>query len=335
MEPGEAGSFAIGKDYFDYLLEHDHFLEFDSDSLLALGENLLAETQAKYREFEARIEAEGTGGGDPIFVPLSITRRDVLDYYNWEIEAVRDFVVEHELVTVPETIGRCTAVETPVFLRGVIGSIAYMPAGPFDSATAGYFYVPPIPDSMTQEERAYYYQRMHSRGFRGSVVHEAYPGHHLQLQLAALAPNDIRRWQMNNGLIEGWALYCEEMAYEAGLYLDQPERYLRVLGGIGFRAARIVVDVKLHTGQFDFAEAVRWMSETLESDTAWIKREVLRYTMTPGQPMSYLTGKRQIIELRDEMKRRRGDAFDLKQFHDRLLAEGSIPVPLIREKLLE
>jgi len=334
LEPGEPGSFAIGRDYFDYILKHDFLFDFDADSLLALGEALLAETTAKYDEYLQKMNESGDGNDENIFVPSSFTRDDVLDYYNWEIAAVRQFVVDQDLVTVPENIGFCEAVETPAFLRGVIGGIAYMPAGPFDTATTGYFYVPPLPDELTADERAYHFRRAHNRQFRGAVVHEAYPGHHLQLQLATGAYNDVRRWQMNNGLIEGWALYCEEMAYDAGLYLDDSARYLRILSGIGFRAARIVVDVKLHTGQFDFDRAVAWMSEVLEADTAFIKREVLRYTMTPGQPMSYLTGKRQITDLRREMERREGDDFDLKSFHDRLLAEGSIPVSLIREKML-
>ena len=148
-------------------------------------------------------------------------------------------------------------------------------------------------------------------------------------------PSEVRRWQMNNSLIEGWALYCEQMAYDAGLYPDQPRRYLGVLGGIVFRAARIIVDVKLQTGQFDFDQAIDWMVQTLDADSAYIRSEVLRYTMTPGQPMSYLMGKRQIVQLRDEMKAREGEAFDLKRFHDRLLSEGSIPISLIRKKMLK
>ncbi len=332
---GEPGSFAIGKEYYNYLLEHDAFFSFDADSLLTLGENLLAEAQTAYADYEKKLAEAGDTSRSPVYVISSLNKQDVIDYYNWEINTVKQFVIDHNLVSVPSEIGPCVAVETPKFLRGVVGAVAYEPAGPFDTAATGYFYVRPIPDSLSATGKERYCRQIYDRGFRGSVVHEAYPGHHLQLQLAARAPSDVRRWQMNNCLIEGWALYCEQMAYEAGLYSDQPRRYLRVLGGIVFRAARIVIDVKLQTGQFDFDQAVDWMIRTLDADTAYIKSEVLRYTMTPGQPMSYLMGKRQIMELRDEMKAREGDAFDLKRFHDRLLSEGSIPVSLIREKMLK
>ncbi len=335
LAPGERGAYAIGREYFDYILEHDFLLDFDSDSLLKLGESLLAEALAKYDEYEQTLSESDAEEQEDIFVPSSFSRDDILDYYNWEIAAVRQFVKDRDLLTVPETIGACKAVETPVFLRGVVGGLAYMPAGPFDTAATGYFYVPPLPDTLSADDREYHFRRVHDRQFRGAVVHEAYPGHHLQLQLAMGAYNDIRRWQMNNGLIEGWALYCEEMAYDEGLYEDAPDRYLRVLAGIVFRAACIVVDVKLHTGQLDFDEAVAWMCDVLEVDSTYIRREVLRYTMSPTQPMSYLIGKRQIVDLRREVEQREGGAFDLRSFHDRLLAEGSIPVALIREKLLE
>jgi len=338
LSPGQPTSFAIGKEYFDYILAHEHFFDFDADSLLKIGETLLTETIAAHEEIKKHLDSTGNSPDSPVFIPASISRQDVIDYYNWEIETVKDFVIANNLISIPEDIGSCEVMETPVFLRGVVGSIAYEPPGPFDRASTGYFYIPPIPEELSPEGREYYYKRMYNRGFRGSVVHEAYPGHHLQLQLAARIDSDIRRWQMNNALIEGWALYSEQMAYEAGLYEDNLAAYGRVLGGVIFRAVRIVVDVKLHTGEFSYDQAVAWMGETLKADSSdipWIKREVLRYTADPGQPMSYLMGKRAILELKDEVRTREGDDFDLRSFHDRLLSEGSIPIPLIREKMLK
>lgn len=333
LTPGEPGSFAIGKEYFDYILNHQYFFNFDSDSLLKIGEQLLARTQVAYREFDEKMNAGDPPQEKEVFVPASIGREDVMDYYNWEIETVRRFFKDRDLLTIPDDIGKCLAVETPAFLQGIIGGIAYEPAGPFDSATTGYFYVAPVAEELTAEQRLEYYLEMYDRDFRRWVVHEAFPGHHLQLQLAARAASDVRRWQMSNTLIEGWGLYCEEMAYDAGLYEGNPEAYLRVLGGVAFRAARIIVDVKLQTGQFDYDQAVAWMIETLGSNSNYIKKEVLRYTSDPGQPMSYLMGKQAIVDLRDTIKRRESDSFSLKSFHDRLLAEGSIPVELIREKM--
>lgn len=334
LTPGSPTGFAIGKEYFDYILQHEYFYGFDADSLLKIGEAVLAGTREAYQAKEKEYEAAGYFQRKPVFIPSAVIKKDVLDYYAWETNMVKQYLADSAVVTVPENIAECRVIETPEFMRGVTGSLAYQPAGPFDSSAIGYFYVGVVPDSLTAEQKERYFRSMHDRGFRGGVVHEVYPGHHLQMQMAARNPSDIRRWQMNNLMVEGWALYCEEMMYDRGLYEDNPGRYLRVLGGVQFRAARVVADVKLQTGQFNYDEAVAWMAETLDSDTNFIKTEVLRYTMDPGQAMSYLMGKLAIMDLRDKAARREGAGFNLRAFHDRLLAEGSIPIGLIEKKLL-
>ena len=135
-------------------------------------------------------------------------------------------------------------------------------------------------------------------------------------------------------MIEGWALYCEEAVYHHGLYGEEDAvRWLGVLGGIRFRAMRIVADVMLHTGQFTYDECVDWAIDALhitsESSKDYIRREIRRYTFQPTYQMSYLMGKREIMRLRDAAKARDGADFNLKAFHDALLAEGSIPPTLM------
>ncbi len=234
----------------------------------------------------------------------------------------------------PEDIAPVTVIETPPFLRAMISGIAYQPAGPFDSVQQAYFYVRPIPDRLDRGQVEARYRYVYRRGFRGSGVHEAYPGHHLQLQIAGRHHDPVRKWQMNPMMIEGWALYCEEAMYDQGLYgRDSPARRLAILGGIRFRAARVVADVKLHTGQFTYDQCVDWMCEALdadsESDREFIRKEVRRYTFSPTYQMSYLMGKREIMALRRAAEQRDGDRFSLKAFHDALLAEGSIPPTLM------
>jgi uncharacterized protein (DUF885 family) len=137
-------------------------------------------------------------------------------------------------------------------------------------------------------------------------------------------------------MIEGWALYSEEMMYKFGLFgTENPAQWLAILGGIRFRAARIVADVKLHTGQWSFDECVDWMIRTLnintESEEEFVRKEVLRYTSTPTVQMSYLMGKREIERLRDLMQFREGYNFSEQVFYDKLLSAGSIPPSLIWE----
>jgi len=330
ITPGEPLSFAVGKNNFDYLLQHQYFLDFDSDSLLKIGESMLAEAKQKYNDYLAEIESSGARV-DSVFAIDCISKDDILRYYNWEVNQTRLFLEENDIVTVPEDVGDCIVVETPPFLTGMISSIAYEPPGVFSPVQTGHFYVRPMPDSMDAGQRAAKYKYIHRRGFKGSVVHEAYPGHHLQLQLASKLNDDVRKWQECMLFIEGWALYCEEMMSEYGYYEDE-RQYLRVLGGIKFRAARIVLDVRLQTGGMSIDEAVQYMADAMDTEPAdWMRTEINRYVQQPTVPMCYLTGKREVLRLRDDLKAAEGDNFSLKNFHDRLLAEGSIPPALIRE----
>jgi len=329
---------AVGKNNYDYMLTNEHFLDFDADSLLKIGEALLAEADSAYREYEDYVEADHQNGRDSVFVPANFTKQDILDYYNWETRQVRIFLEDNDIVNIPENIAPVTVVETPPFLRSMIPGIAYQPAGPFDSVQQAYFYVRPIPDDLDRRQLEARFRYIHRRGFKGSVTHEGYPGHHLQMQLAGMNPDPIHKWQQNLLLIEGWALYCEEMVYEAGLFgHEDPVQWLGVLGDIRFRAARIIADVKLHTGQFTYDECLAWMMETLEaateSDRDYLRKEVRKITLTPTNRMSYLMGKREIVKLRTAMEERDGGSFSLPDFHNALLSEGSIPPTLMWEIL--
>ena len=336
MEPGPEMSFAIGRENFEYRLAHEHFLNISADSLLAIGESLLAEAQEAYHSYQEYVENNHQNGRDSVFIPASFNRQDLLDYYQWEVDQAKVFLTTHNILTVPEDIAPVRVEQTPDFLRSMIAGIAYQPSGPFDENQTGIFYVRPIPEDLDPAQLAARYRYVNRRGFKGSVVHEAFPGHHLQMQLAGRNPSPVRKWQSNVFFIEGWALYCEEMMYRAGLYGDEdPAMWLAILGGIRYRAARIVADVKLHTGQFSSKECADWMIEVLDADTESAKdyhrRMVRKYTLTPTVWMSYLMGKIEIERLRDDVKARDGDVFNEREFYDRLLAQGSIPPALIRE----
>lgn len=330
VTPGAEGAFAIGKEAFNYKLKNEYFLDYDVDSLLRIGETLFREADSAYHAYEGWLDSNRAEVDSP-FVLTCLTKQDLLDYYNWEIEQTRLYLIQKDIVTVPEDIAECIAVETPQFLRNVISSIAYQPAGTFNTNQTGYFYVRPISDSLEDAQKEAYFRFINRRGFKGSVVHEAFPGHHLQFYMASLVDDDVRKWQDNILYSEGWTLYCEEMMYESGFYGNDKRRYLNILGGIRFRAARIIADVKLHTGQFSIDSAVAWMTDVLGSDSSFIRIEVNRYAMQPTVPMSYLIGKGEVMRLRDDLKAREGENFRLKDFHDRYLSVGMITPKLIRE----
>ncbi len=331
-------SFALGKEKFDYLLATDKFLDFDSDSLLRMGESLFALTDSAMKVLRAQ-EAEMLKRqprvpqeDDP--APAGFSKQNVLADEEAEVDSMRAWVGCSNFAIVPEWIGPLKVVETPALLRRVIPGIAMEGATPLDKDQTGYMYIPPLPDDFDTALARRYYNTGRRHGYRGGIVHEGIPGHHFQISIANHNPSFIRRLQFNTCLIEGWALYCEQEVVEQGLYPPDSFPALRWLGGVRFRAARIIVDAKLHTGAFSYDDAWRFMVDKCWPDTAFFKAEVRRYCLSPSQPMSYLVGKTQILALRDEYRRKMGDRFSLEDFHDRLLTQGSIPVSLIRRKLL-
>ncbi len=330
--PGPENSFAIGVEDFNYKLLHQYFLDYDADSLLKIGEKLFDETKREYENYLAQLDVEPLNN-DSVYVIDCISKEDVLDYYRWEVEQTKLFMKEHDIATIPDDFGECKVVETPPFLTNVISSIAYQPPGTFSPVQTGMFYVRPLPANMDEQQREARYRYIQRRGFKGSVVHEAYPGHHFQFVNAARINDPVRKWHENACFYEGWALYCEEMMYDQGFYGADKRRYLNILRGVLFRAARIIVDVKLHTGQMSIDEAVEWMANALDRDISWIRVEVKRYAMTPTIQMAYLIGKLQILQMRDDLKAREGENFTLKSFHDRLMTAGSQPPPIVREIL--
>jgi uncharacterized protein (DUF885 family) len=336
--PSLGDSFAMGEADFDYLLATDKFLDFDSDSLLRMGENLFARTdslmkaQDKERAEYERLHPPEPPKDEP--APVGFSKKDVLADEQVEIDSMRAWVGSSNTATVPEWVGQLRVVETPAFLRRIIPGIAMEGPAPLDEVQTGYMYIPPLPETLDSAQRRQYYNTGRRRGYRGGIVHEGLPGHYFQLSVANHSQTLIRKLQFNTCLIEGWALYCEQMVVEQGLYPRDSFPDLRWLGGVWFRAARIIVDVRLHTGRMSYDDAWRFMVEKCWPDTAFFKAEVRRYCLSPSQPMSYLVGKTELMGLRDEYRKRQGDRFSLKDFHDRLLAEGSIPVSLIRRKLL-
>ena len=158
------------------------------------------------------------------------------------------------------------------------------------------------------------------------AFHEAVPGHHLQLSRLQLL-TDLPALQRQRSLpvfSEGWGLYAEQLAEEAGLYAD--DRGL--LGSIStslMRAARLVVDTGIHAFGWSRERALEFLAEHVPMPREFLAAEIDRYVVMPGQALAYLTGKLEIIRIRDEAQQRLGPAFSLPAFHAAVLDHGSLP----------
>jgi uncharacterized protein (DUF885 family) len=164
-------------------------------------------------------------------------------------------------------------------------------------------------------------------------IHEAYPGHHLQLAVAGKHPSLTRLFTEAPEFVEGWGMYSEQMMREQG-FDDAPNFRLNMHTDAIWRACRIVLDVRMHRGEIGVDEAIRWMVEQTSFEEPNARAEVNRYTYTPTYQLSYLLGKVLLLQLRADEQRRLGSAFSLRDFHDAMLRAGTMPISFQR-RLLE
>lgn len=328
------GTFAIGERWMNYKLEREHLLGMDCAALVALGEEHVARTKAAIEAEAKRIDPNRTWQDLIAEAKGKVPDPQKLKQaYIAETERARRFVTERRLA--PLAPGeKLEIIDTPVFERATIPYAAYLPPGPFDEDQTGYFYVTPIDTTRRADEQRQQLEGHNLAGLALTTVHEAYPGHHLQLCHANRGGSRLRRLGDSNLLAEGWALYCEELMHEQGFYEDRLTR-LYQLKDLLWRACRVVIDVRLHTGAMTFMQAVDFLREQAMLERVNAITEVRRYTMTPTQPMSYLVGKLEILAMRDEAQARLGSRFDLYAFHEALLSRGTLPPALVREELAE
>jgi uncharacterized protein (DUF885 family) len=166
------------------------------------------------------------------------------------------------------------------------------------------------------------------------AAHEGVPGHHLQIAIAHEAPGlpVFRRHGDYNAFVEGWALYTERLADEMGLYRDDMDR-LGMLSMQAWRACRLVVDTGIHAFGWSRQRAIDYMKENTAMSDDEIAAEVDRYTIWPGQALAYKIGQREIMDLRSTAKKAQGKKFDIRKFHDDVLKNGPLPLPVLREVL--
>jgi uncharacterized protein (DUF885 family) len=166
------------------------------------------------------------------------------------------------------------------------------------------------------------------------AFHEAVPGHHLQLsriQLLADLPS-LQRQRSITVFSEGWGLYAEQLAGEMGLYSDARQQLGAVSNSL-MRAARLVVDTGLHAFGWSRRRAGEFFTQHVPMPADFLAAEIDRYIVEPGQALAYLTGKLEILRLRDEAQRRLGPQFSLSAFHAAVLDSGSLPMPVLERTI--
>ena len=201
-------------------------------------------------------------------------------------------------------------------------SAEYSP-GSLDGSRPGIFYTP-IPDAT----------KYNTYSDESLFLHEAIPGHHYQISLTQeneLLPM-FRKTLWYSGYGEGWALYCESLGKELGLY-DDPYQYFGMLGAEMHRAIRLVVDTGIHSKGWTREEAIQYSLDNEAESEAGIISEIERYMAMPAQALSYKIGQLKIKELRQLSQLKLGDNFNISEFHNKILESGCIPLALLENKI--
>lgn len=317
------GDFAAGRKDFDRRLQHRHFLGLDADTLHDFGARLFARTHDELQQLTRELR----GDEDIAAMTAQIQARhadadQLLEHYRAGMKAARDFVRDRDLVSFPDG-EHLNVVNTPVFLRHQIPFAAYQEPARNDPRQQGLYYVTPVTADEDLGEH-------NEAGLLHTCVHESYPGHHLQFVTANLnerASTLPRLCNPSATLYEGWALYCEQLMQEQG-FLGQPENRFILLKDRLWRALRIMIDVEIQTRGVSIEQARERMQAELGFTAGQAMADLTWYSMAPTVPMGYGVGWALINGMRDCLHIE-GNGMSLKQFHDELLAEGSVALPLV------
>jgi len=320
--PRATSNWTLGKEKFEKLIALRD-LGMTSEQILRLGEEYLRKLKAE----RDRLVQQIAPGKTAEYVQKMVeadgpkTFEEALAFTEKTMEEAKEFVQKKNLATVHPG-DKLFVRETPAFMAPLIPSAALEMPAKYDKPQIGIYVVTKPKDTANLGKFLNY------KSIRNVAVHEAYPGHFLQgcvsnrksvLRLLISAPETV----------EGWAHYCEEMMAERGFNPDRDTRLIQVVYGM-FRAVRIILDVKLSRGEMTFDEAVNMLIEETRMSEEGATAEVRRYTQTPGYALSYLLGKHLILQLKQDVKKRMGDKFAEKLFHDTVIANGYLPFSLLR-----
>jgi uncharacterized protein (DUF885 family) len=328
--PRSKGSYAIGEANFLAKLKYDDMVAMPLPALLAKGEAQLAKDYAAFVETAKKIDPSKTPA--QVMQALSDTHPtpdQLVPSIRNSVEQARQFLIDKEIVSVPSDV-RVRIEETPPFARA--GGFASMDTpGPYETkATEAFYYVTPVEPEWTAEHK-----EEHLRLFNPWVVaiinvHEAYPGHYLQFLYAPRFPTKTRKLTFCGTNGEGWAHYAEQMMVDEGFGGGDLKYRLAQLQEALLRDVRYVVGIKLHTAGWTVEQGAKLFEEKAFQEPANAFEESRRGSYNPTY-LYYTLGKLQIYELRDEYQSKKNAS--MRDFHDAFVAQGALPIPLVRRIL--
>jgi uncharacterized protein (DUF885 family) len=245
------------------------------------------------------------------------------------VDKIKTFIREKKILTLPDP-DTCKIIPMPVFQRGF--SAAYLnPAPPLDPKADSLYAVAPPPAEWSAERRETFFREYNSSMLQILTIHEAYPGHYVQLAYSNRCPSLVRKVLWSGTFAEGWAVYTEQMMLDQGygdgdlsLRLHQLKFYIRAV-------LNAILDHKMHCDNMTDEDAMKLLVGRGFQTEAEAVGKVARAKQSSTQLSTYFVGRTAFYRLRQDVQRRQGDKFDLGKFHEAVLSHGTLPVKYLPE----
>jgi uncharacterized protein (DUF885 family) len=343
--PRANDQFALGREKYARLMLYGEGIALPPEQLLEIGRRELQREQRIFAETAARIDP----GRKPIDVFQAIqkehpTAENLLADTRKNLEAIRQFLPDHQIVTLPGDT-RVRMAETPQFLRAT--SFASMDTpGPFETrATEAYYYVTPVELDWPAARKEEWLTAFNFYTTDVVSIHEAYPGHYIQfLCLKASPASRIRKMFASYAFVEGWAHYTEQMMLEQGFGAGPAGDAAGALTAAKYRLAqsdeallrlcRLCVSIRMHCQGLSVDEATRFFRENCYYEAKPARQEAVRGAFDP-EYLYYSLGKLAFLKLREDYRQQEGTTFSLRKFHDEALRHGAPPPGMLREIMLK
>ena len=341
--PGSVTGSIVGVEIYKKILQYEHFIE-DIDELLSIGETHFAQLK-KELDFLAQDISPGKGWQEvtkDVIRPHHPSAEQLLESYMSEIDKAKLHVLAMDIIPSLPVDEKVVGFYTPEILRPFSPFGDFLNPPPFGTSNTGLLMlhsVKALQLPTEQEERLL--QAHDYTWIRVIAFHECYPGHHVQMLCAQKNSRILRKFLLSVYFYEGWGLYTEELAYETGFYArelrhdnsnvifsaEQCNKLVRLtqLRLRLWRAARVILDIKLNMGRMTYKECCEFLEHEVMFDPSSSCGEVFMYLSRPGYAPCYLAGYVEMMKLRDQVKMKVGSEFSLKEFHSSLLSRGCLP----------
>ena len=326
--PQATQDFVLGAERFSKMLHDTERVDMPLDQLKAAGEADLARNLASLKSACDEYAPKATLAACVAKVEADKPQGGAVDGARAQLAGLRQFIVDKDLVTIPGT-EEAKVAEAPPFNRS---NFAYIEIpGPYEKGLPSIYYIAPADPKWSKADQAAYVPGKTVLLF--TSAHEVWPGHFLQFLHANRSEWPFGQLFVGYAYAEGWAHYCEEMMFDAGVDNATPEVHIGQLTEALLRNVRFLSSIGLHTGGMTVAQSEQMFREKAFQDAGNARQQAARGTYDPAY-LNYTLGKLMIMQLREDWTKTRGGRSAWKAFHDQFLSYGGPPIPLVRAQML-